>query len=110
MKSPPKNPVNLVDQGFMDARWKLLDIAAFLDRLERNNAEDDYRVRSLYAALEQLGNRGAQRTENALLVWSDTTTEPIPAAHTKGASGAWEDGDSSGHNDSSGEPAKGGSA
>jgi len=93
MKSPPKQSVNLVDQGFMDARWKLLDIAAFLDRVERNGAEDDYRVRAIYTALEELGKRGANRAENVLLAWSDTTTEPIPEAHTKGASGAWEDGD-----------------
>lgn len=93
MKSPPQQPVNLVDQGFMDARWKLIDIAAFLDRLERNDAEDDYRVRALYTALERLTERGAKRAENVLLDWSDTTTAPIPEAHTKGASGAWEAGD-----------------
>lgn len=93
MKSPPDKQVNLVDHGFMDARWKLLDIAAFLDRLERADAEDDFRVRALYAALEHLTTPGAKRAENVLLTWSDTTTEPIDKAHTKGASGAWEAGD-----------------
>ncbi len=35
---------------FLDARSKLIDIAAFLDRVERSPGEDDFRLRSFRAA------------------------------------------------------------
>lgn len=92
MKTPPSNEVNLVDLGFMDARAKLLDIAAFLDRLERRGQEDDYRVRALHQAFKRLEERGAERAKNVLLDLSDPSSEPIPEAHTKGAAGAYEEG------------------
>ena len=38
---------DLVELGFMDARIKMIDIAAFLDRVQRHGQEDDYRVRAL---------------------------------------------------------------
>ena len=34
----PINQADLVELGFMDARAKLLDIAAFLDRMERHRS------------------------------------------------------------------------
>ena len=41
---------NLVELGFMDARIKLIDIAAFLDRIDRHEQSDDYRVSALKEA------------------------------------------------------------
>ena len=40
---------NLIDHGFMDARIKLIDVAAFLDRVERHGQTDDYRYHALKA-------------------------------------------------------------
>ena len=74
----------------MDARAKLLDIAAFLDRVERHGQEDDYRVRALREAFADLGGSGAQRARAILDRLSDPSEEPIPVAHTKGAAGAWQ--------------------
>lgn len=73
----------------MDARYKLLDIAAFLDRLERHGQEDDFRVRAFYDALQCLTNCGSKRGHDIQMLLSDPSTEPIPAAHTKGAQGAF---------------------
>lgn len=89
MNSPPANTPDLVEQGFMDARHKLLDIAAFLDRLERHEQEDDFRVGALYEAAKCLSKRDGQRAFAIQMLLSDPSVEAIPAAHTKGATGAF---------------------
>ena len=73
----------------MEARAKLIDIAAFLDRVERGEGEPDFRLAAFSNALKQLSLGDAQRARNVLLSLSDPTTEPIAAATTKAACGAW---------------------
>jgi len=73
----------------MEARAKLIDIAAFLDRVERGEGEADFRHSAFVDALKTLSTGNAQRARHVLLSLSDPTTEPIPAATTKAASGAW---------------------
>ena len=90
MNNESPTTVNLVDLDFMDARARLLDLAAFLDRVERAGQMDDYRVSALIAALPHLTESGPDRAAEILLSLSDPTEEPIPEAHTKGAAGAWE--------------------
>jgi hypothetical protein len=82
------NP-SLVDHGFMDARSKLLDVAAFLDRVDRHGQADEFRVRALRDALPLLASSGPGRVRAILESLSDPTVEPIPAATTQGATGAW---------------------
>ena len=80
-----------VDLYFMEHRAKLLDIAAFLDRLERTSGEaatDDVRIRALRSAIPLLVDGKGQRTQRILELFSDHTSEPIPAAHTQAAIGA----------------------
>ena len=82
---------NLVDLGFMDARIKLIDVAAFLDRVQRHGQEDDYRVRALKSALEGLAGAGeGGRARRILESLSDPSEEPIPVAPGKGAFGAFD--------------------
>jgi hypothetical protein len=81
----------LLDLYYLDARAKLLDIAAFLDRLDRAQGEADFRLSAFMTALEQLRGTGHQRAEQVLLKLSDPTTTPVPKAATKGACGAWPD-------------------
>jgi hypothetical protein len=83
------NRQQLLDLYFLDARAKLIDIAAFLDRLDRAQGEADFRLTSFNQALDQLRGTGAKRAEQVLLSLSDPTKEPIPKATTKGACGAW---------------------
>ena len=79
----------MLDLYFMEARAKLIDIAAFLDRVERSEGEADFRMTGFTKALKTLGTEKSQRARNVLLALSDPTTEPIPAATTKAACGAW---------------------
>ena len=78
-----------LDLYFMEARAKLIDIAAFLDRVDRAEGEADFRLTSFAKALQALGGAKPERARNVLLALSDPTTEPIPAATTKAACGAW---------------------
>jgi hypothetical protein len=79
----------VLDLYFMDARSKLIDLAAFLDRVERSEGPDDFRLKGFLKALQSLNQPGAGRARQVLLDLSDPTTEPIPAATTKAATGAW---------------------
>ena len=78
----------VLDLYFMDARSKLIDIAAFLDRVERASGEPDFRFDAFRAAMNELAASGAARAENVLLSLSDHSTQPIAAATTKAATGA----------------------
>lgn len=80
---------HVLDLYFMEARAKLIDLAAFLDRVDRATGDADFRLTGFNEALQQLGAGHAQRARNVLLSLSDPTTEPVPAATTKAASGAW---------------------
>ena len=80
---------HVLDLYFMEARAKLIDIAAFLDRVERSEGDADFRLNAFVTALKELSSTKARRARNVLLSLSDPTTEPIPAATTKAACGAW---------------------
>lgn len=79
----------ILDLYFIEARSKLIDIAAFLDRVDRAGAEEDFRLEAFREALACLAEGGATRAERVLLTFSDPTTEPIAKAPGKGAAGAW---------------------
>jgi hypothetical protein len=79
----------LLDLYFMDARAKLLDIAAFLDRVQRGTGEADFRLTALRAALGELARDTPDRAKSVLLSLSDPTIEPIAKSPGKGAVGAW---------------------
>ena len=70
--TPPAS-VNLVDLGFMDSRSKLIDLAAFLDRVQRAGQEGDFRVKALKNAIQVLNSDQPQRAREVLLSFSDTT-------------------------------------
>ncbi len=86
--TPPRN-VNLVDLGFMDARSKLIDLAAFLDRIQRAGQESDFRVQALKSAITLLSLEQPVRAKEVLLSFSDPSQEPIEKATTQGATGAF---------------------
>ena len=73
----------------MDARAKLIDLAAFLDRVDRAQGESDFRLTAFRQALRELEGNDPQRARKVLLAFSDPTAEPISAAPGKGACGAW---------------------
>lgn len=79
----------ILDLYFMDARAKVIDLAAFMDRVERAGGDDDFRMKAFREALQELDKGNADRAKRVLLSLSDPTTEPIAAATTKAAAGAW---------------------
>ena len=79
----------ILDLYFLDARSKLIDLAAFLDRVERAPGQDDYRLLALREALRVVIGKEPGKARGVLMALSDPTSQPIAAAHTKSASGAW---------------------
>lgn len=79
----------LLDLYFMDARAKLIDLAAFFDRVDRGEGEADFRLAALKQAISELSRSEAGRAERVLLSLSDLTVEPIAKAPGKGAVGAF---------------------
>ena len=79
----------ILDLYFMDARSKLIDLGAFLDRIERSEGPEDFRMEAFRRALAGLSKPGRDKAKQVLLAFSDPTTEPIASATTKAACGAW---------------------
>ncbi len=79
----------VLDLYFMENRAKLIDLAAFLDRVDRATGEADFRLDALRDAMRHLAGRVPERAKNVLLSLSDPTTDPIAKAPGKGAIGAW---------------------
>jgi hypothetical protein len=79
----------VLDLYFMDARHKLIDLAAFMDRVERAEGDADFRMKAFREALKELGKNNREKAKQVLLAFSDPTTKPIAKASVKGATGAW---------------------
>jgi hypothetical protein len=78
-----------LDVYFLDARHKLIELATFLDRVERAEGKDDFRLKSFRRALGELTGKKKKKARNVLLAFSDPTMEPIDKATSKGACGAF---------------------
>jgi hypothetical protein len=79
----------VIDAYFMEHRARLLDVAAFLDRIDRAGpGVDDFRMNAYRNAIALLLDGKPERTRRILEHFSDPSTTPIPAAHVKGATGA----------------------
>jgi len=79
----------VLDMYFMDARHKLIDLAGFLDRVDRAPGENDFRMVALREAIKHLEANEKNRAAKVLMTFSDPTNEPIQTATTKAACGAW---------------------
>jgi len=78
----------LVDLQFIDARSRLIDVAAFLDRMERHGHAEDFRVVELKRAMQEVVKDESGRARRVLEALSDHSVEPIAAATIQGAFGA----------------------
>jgi len=93
--SCPLTDTEVVDQYFLEHRAKVLDVAAFLDRIDRavhdSTAGDsltDYRVETLLACIAMLHDGSGDRARRIQERLSDQTVDPIDAAPMQGATGA----------------------
>ena len=88
----PLTPRELVDEYFIENRTRLLEIAAFLDRLDRADpayAAQDFRMKAFAEALTTAAGKGT-RVDQIQLLLSDPTTEPLEALDRKSALGAYD--------------------
>ena len=79
----------VLDLYFLDARHRLVEIAAFLDRVERAGGKEDFRLKAFRAAVGRLNGRQSEKVKQVLLAFSDPTTRPMAKAEGKSAAGAW---------------------
>jgi hypothetical protein len=88
----PLTPAEIVDEYFIENRTRLLEMAAFLDRLERTDpdwARHDFRMKAFAEALDALSAPGDRLTRIQLLL-SDPRTVPLDALDRKSALGAYD--------------------
>ena len=85
----------VIESYFLEHRAKLIDIAAFLDRVERaadapnSGDRDDFRIVAFRKAVAVLLDGDGERARRVLDTFSDHTQElPQDAAGSKGALGA----------------------
>jgi hypothetical protein len=89
----PLTQRELIDEYFMEERVKVLDLAAFLDRLERArevDADDDFRLRSIRAALAVLAADEGGRVQRVQMIFSDPRSELLEELDQKSAKGAYD--------------------
>lgn len=79
----------LIDFGFLPVRAQLLEVSAFLDRVERHGIADDFRCKALLDAAQVLVDGKSERTRRVLEALSDPTLEPDAVSTGKAALGAW---------------------
>lgn len=90
-RSCPLSQSELIERSFMEYRNRLLDLAAFLDRLDRArelDAGDDARHRALKAAMRELVSAEPGRVERVQMILSDTDCELLEQRDRQSARGA----------------------
>jgi hypothetical protein len=89
----PLTQRQLIEEYFIEHRTKLLDLAAFLDRLDRasqQDAADDFRLAALRRALQVLSSDAeVSRLETIQMILSDTRTNLLEQIDRKSAFGAY---------------------
>ncbi|MCH2143699.1 MAG: hypothetical protein MK082_00995 [Phycisphaerales bacterium] len=87
----PMDRAAVIDRYFLEHRAKLIDLAAFLDRVDRSGdgTVDDFRITAFRKAIEELLESGPGRARRVQEAFSDHSTEPIEQAPMKGALGAF---------------------
>jgi len=88
----PLSPKELVDEYFIENRTKLLEIAAFLDRIDRADssyAARDFRMKAFVEALAALDGH-ENRLDRIQHLLSDPRTTPLDALDRKSALGAYD--------------------
>src|SRR5947208_12852527 len=89
----PLTTSQIVDEYFIENRTRLLELAAFLERIDRSadgvDARADFRVAAFHQALRVVASNVPDKMDQIQLIFSDPTIEPREKLDTKSASGAW---------------------
>jgi hypothetical protein len=89
----PLTQRELIDEYFMEERVKVIDLAAFLDRLDRAreiDADDDFRLRTIRDALAVLSGGDGNRVQRVQMIFSDPRSELLEELDQKSAKGAYD--------------------
>ena len=87
----PLGARELVDEFFIENRTRLLEIAAFLDRLDRvDGGAPDFRMRAFGEALQILASPSKSRVNEIQMLLSDPVTKPLEELDRKSALGAYD--------------------
>ena len=91
--SCPLSREEVLDAYFLEHRAKLIDLAAFLDRIRRadpkDQTKDDFRLIAFRKAIAVLADEQDHRAKRILQTFSDHTTQmPDTAKLTQAACGA----------------------
>lgn len=92
LKTCPLTQKQIVETYFMENRVKVLDAAAFLDRMDRAreiDARGDFRYKAFKESLKILVCDIPNKVEEILKILSDPTTTPLEKLDTKSAFGAY---------------------
>lgn len=93
MKAKPENSPDtrpsVTLHGFADARSKLLDVGAFLDRCDRHGESGDVRHEAIRQAIAILADGAPGCVRRILERLSDPTVEPADRNPGKTAIGVW---------------------
>jgi hypothetical protein len=87
----PLTQRELIDTFFMEHRAQIIDVAAYLDRLDRSvdaNAERDFRLTAMREAVRVLGSAEPGRVEQIQMILSDLVIEPMDTRDRQNAYGA----------------------
>jgi hypothetical protein len=89
----PLTQRQLIDEYFMEHRVQVLELAAFLDRLERArelDAQDDFRLTAIRAALAVVAGPDGARVERVQMAFSDPSVGLLDELDQKAAKGAYD--------------------
>ena len=89
----PLTTGQIIDEYFIENRTRLLELAAFLERIDRSadgaDSQQDFRMAAFHQALHILASNAPDKMDQIQLIFSDPTIEPREKLDTKSASGAW---------------------
>ena len=88
----PLTQRELIEGFFMEHRAQIIDIAAYLDRLDRSiehDAESDFRFLAIRRAMRELGSDETGRVERILMHLSDPVVELMDTRDRQNALGAF---------------------
>jgi hypothetical protein len=83
----------VLDMYFLENRARMLEIAAFLDRIDRCSesqaAQTDFRYRAFLRGLKLILESAEDRTARVQHLLSDPTSQPVDPVADPRAYGAW---------------------
>jgi hypothetical protein len=91
--SCPMSQKDLIAEYFMEYRAQLIDLAAFLDRLDRSfeqNGAEDFRLKALREAIEVLSSPDDHRVERIQMILSDPNVSLLEERDQQSAYGAYD--------------------